>query len=413
MRKRLVALTALAAVLVSGCGGAYDLPLPGGAAGGKDVYRVAVQLQDVMDLVPQSAVKVNDVTVGAVESIELDDWQPVVTVRIENGVKLPDNAVAELRQTSLLGEKFVSLAPPTDVAPTGRLGDGDVIPVSRTGRTPEVEEVLGALSLLLNGGGVAQLQVINRELNNALQGRESDIKGLLRELDTFVGGLDEQRSQIVRALDELDRLSARLAEQKKDVATVLDGMPAGLAALEDSRKQLTTMLTALSDLGVVATRVIDASQQDTVANLEALQPVLTRLNEAGDALPKSLELLFTYPFHDGAADAVRGDYTNLRITLDGDLRALRTLLPPEPGPRPTGPGRPTPVPPRLPSVPDLPSVPGLPPLPDVCPTRLAPGANLPVECAPRQGTDGRAGDGADSGSDGRGLVDLLLPGALR
>jgi phospholipid/cholesterol/gamma-HCH transport system substrate-binding protein len=411
MRNRLVALTVLAAVLLSGCDGAYDLPLPGGAAGGKDVYRVAVQFDDVMDLVPQSAVKVNDVTVGAVESIELDNWQPVVTVRIENSVRLPDNAVAELRQTSLLGEKFVSLSPPADAKPTGRLGDGDVIPASRTGRTPEVEEVLGALSLLLNGGGVAQLQVINRELNNALQGRESDIKGLLSELDTFVGGLDEQKSQIVRALDELDRLSARLAEQKNDVATVLDQMPEGLKALEDSREQLTQMLTALADLGVVATRVIDASQEDTVANLQALQPVLTRLNEAGDALPKSLELLFTYPFHDGAAAAVRGDYTNLHITLDGDLRSLRNLLPPAPGP--TAPGQPAPAPPKLPAVPNLPTVPGLTQLPDVCPTRLLPGAKLPVECQPRQGSKQAGGTGDRTDPSDQGLVGLLLPGGLR
>ena len=32
--------------------------------------------------------------------------------------------------------------------------------------------MLGALSLLLNGGGVAQLKTITSELNNALEGRE-------------------------------------------------------------------------------------------------------------------------------------------------------------------------------------------------------------------------------------------------
>jgi phospholipid/cholesterol/gamma-HCH transport system substrate-binding protein len=192
-------------------------------------------------------------------------------------------------------------------------------------------------------------------------------------------------------------------------------MPEGLKALEDSREQLTEMLTALSDLGIVATRVIDASQEDTVANLEALRPVLTRLNEAGVALPKSLELLFTYPFHDGAADAVRGDYTNLHITMDADLRALRNLLPAEPAPKPTAPGAPAPTPslPRLPTVPNLPSVPGLPPLPDVCPTRLLPGAKLPVECQPRQGTTQGTANGTDGSPDQRGLVDLLIPGGLR
>ena len=51
---------------------------------------------------------------------------------------------------------------------------------------------------------IEQLQVINTELINVLEGRESDIKGFLDELDTFLGGLDAQKGQIVRALTPAD-----------------------------------------------------------------------------------------------------------------------------------------------------------------------------------------------------------------
>ena len=40
------------------------MPLPGGADLGGDPYAVTVEFRDVLDLVPQSAVKVDDVTVG-------------------------------------------------------------------------------------------------------------------------------------------------------------------------------------------------------------------------------------------------------------------------------------------------------------------------------------------------------------
>ena len=53
---------------------------------------------------------------------------------------------------------------------TSRSATATSIPLERTGRNPEVEEVLGALSLLLNGGGVAQLKTIASELNMALDG---------------------------------------------------------------------------------------------------------------------------------------------------------------------------------------------------------------------------------------------------
>ncbi|MGN6636807.1 MAG: hypothetical protein ACTHJ6_15310, partial [Oryzihumus sp.] len=53
----------LAVGSLAACQGAYDLPLPGGAAQGGDVYHVTAEFADVLDLVPQSAVKVNEVTV--------------------------------------------------------------------------------------------------------------------------------------------------------------------------------------------------------------------------------------------------------------------------------------------------------------------------------------------------------------
>ena len=371
----------LATLSLTACEGVYDLPLPGAAAGGDDVYRVTVEFADVLDLVPQSAVKVNDVTVGAVEDVSLDGWHARVRVRLLDSVRLPDDAVAQLRQTSLLGEKFVSLERPPGGG-SGRLRDGDVIPLDRSGRNPEVEEVFSALSLLLNGGGVAQLKTIDVELTKAMRGHESDIRGAVEQLDTFIGGLDEHKGEIVRALDGLDRLSARLAAQKQDIGAAIDDLGPGLEVLADQRRQLVRMLTALSDLGEVGTRVVNASKADTVANLRALSPILTRLSEAGDALPKALEMIATYPFPRAATDAVRGDFTNLRITADLDLRTiLRNLGGPDqpelpPLPRPTGTALPTTLPTALPtSLPTvtatLPTVPGVTSTPVASPTGLA------------------------------------------
>ncbi|MFI5426502.1 MlaD family protein [Aeromicrobium sp. UC242_57] len=150
--------------LVGGCGfSPYDLPLPGGADLGAEPYAVKIQFRDVLDLVPQSAVRVNDIAVGKVTDIELQGWTALVTVKVNKDVKLPDNAVATIRQTSLLGEKFVSLAPPENGS-LGTLGDGDTIPISRAGRNPEIEEVLGAASLLFNGGGLEKTNTIVKEL---------------------------------------------------------------------------------------------------------------------------------------------------------------------------------------------------------------------------------------------------------
>ena len=225
---RVAALACVGALALSGCDfSVYDLPLPGGADLGDDPYSVRVQFRDVLDLVPQSAVKVNDVTVGKVDDIEVDGFTAEVTLLLREDVKLPENALAEIRQTSLLGEKFVSLEAPETGASQDLLSDGELIPLESSGRNPEVEEVLGAMSLLLNGGGVAQLKTIATELNKALDGRESDVKSVLRQLDTFMGQLDRNKQDIVEAIESLNRLAVSINKQRGSIELALDEMPAG------------------------------------------------------------------------------------------------------------------------------------------------------------------------------------------
>ena len=337
---RTAALVCVSALTLTGCEfSVYSLPLPGGADLGDNPYSVTVQFNDVLDLVPQSAVKVDDVTVGKVDDIDLDGYTAEVTVLIRGDVELPDNAEAQIRQTSLLGEKFVSLGAPESGASTEPLGNGDVIPLERSGRNPEVEEVLGAMSLLLNGGGVAQLKTISNELNNALEGREDNVRSVLDQLDTFMEQIDENKGAIVEAIESLNRLAISLNEQEGAITLALDEMPQALESINQQRDDLVTMLEALSDLSSVGTRVIRDSKVATIDSLEALAPTLTKLAEAGDALPKSLQVFLTYPFVDAvvgknpaqARNLHMGDYTNLSVELDLNLTGQQEPSLPGPG----------------------------------------------------------------------------------
>ena len=86
--KRTVVLAAgicIVAITVSGCGGVSDIPLPGGADIGSDPMYLTIAFEDVLDLVPQSAVKVDGVPVGRVESISVapDGWTADVGVVVD------------------------------------------------------------------------------------------------------------------------------------------------------------------------------------------------------------------------------------------------------------------------------------------------------------------------------------------
>ncbi|WP_084513407.1 MCE family protein [Nocardia mikamii] len=338
-----VAVVGVTAMLVGSCSsdGIYSVPLPGGADVGDHPMRIDVRFDDVLDLVPQSAVKVEGVPVGRVESIDVapDGWTASVHTVVNSSVKLPANAHAEVRQSNLLGEKFVELSAPKDDASPDRLKDGAVIPVDRTRHAVEIEQVLGALSLLLNGGGVAQLQPIVVELNKALAGRENRVRSLLDQADTLIDGLNQQVADIQHALDSLGTLSSRVGQQSEQIGKILDELPAGIKILDEQRPQLIGLLKQLDRVGQAGVDVLDKSKDNLIRDLQALRPTLQELGRSAPDLVSALPLIPTYPFPDEAIKSTFGGSVNTWLSVDTQIGVLMSNL---------GVGKPDPVyiPPR-------------------------------------------------------------------
>ncbi len=334
MLKTLV-VASVSAVVLSGCSiSPYDIPFPGGADTGSHPINIKVEFRDVLDLVPQSGVRVHDSTVGKVTDIKLKGWTAVITLQVNRDAKVPANAVASIRQTSLLGEKFVSL----DAPPTGAVGlmkDGGNIPLSRSGRNPELEEVLSAASLLFNGGALDKTRTIVRELNNTLDGNESEVKGLLVSANAFVSQLDANKAGLLSSLEKVNNLAVETNKQTGAITGALDNLPGALKVVNEQRDDLVKLLEALNKLGDVGTNVVKDSKADTVADLKALAPVLRQLAASGDDLAKSVATLLTFPFTDGsvggptvqgAKDFHYGDYFNLNLSLDLSLDQVTGIL---------------------------------------------------------------------------------------
>lgn len=317
--------TAIAAVAIgltltlTGCewNGLNSVPLPGTEGGEDGAYTVKIEMPNVTTLSQNSPVRVNDVTVGTISGIEVDGWHALVTVSLNPDVELPANATAKIGQTSLLGSQHLELAPPIGIAPQGTLQDGDLIPIERAGAFPTTEQTLSSLSVVLNGGGLAQLNDITTELNAALLGREDSVRDLLPQLDQLVGSLDNQRTQIVSAMEGIDRLSTTVNQQSDTLTAALDAVPPALEVLVGQRQNLTNALVSLGEFSDVATRVINQSGDDLKANLHSLAPLLNQLAGTGNALTNSLSVLLTFPFPMKNLDqVVRGDYANLMMTID-------------------------------------------------------------------------------------------------
>ena len=322
---RRVALALVIAASTAGCGwqGLNSLPLPGTAGRGPGSYTVQAQLPDVRTIEPNSRVQVDDVTVGTVTKIERQGWHALLTMSINGDVDLPANATAAVGQSGLLGSLHVELAAPSGVAPQGKLKDGAVIPLSSAGFYPSSEQVLAALTLLLNGGGIGQVQDITESLSTALAGREQDLRSLLGQLDTFTRYVRDQSADIIATAESLNSLSGKFADQKPVVDKALTTIPGALKVISDQRR---TLVDALDQLGKFSALVADSTNQTKdglVQELTELGPVLESVANAGPALTRALGLFATYPFPtDNVGIWQRGDFANLTAVIDLTLSRL-------------------------------------------------------------------------------------------
>ncbi|WP_059014509.1 MCE family protein [Mycobacterium sp. M26] len=318
------ALTVVIAV-VPACGwrGLNSLPLPGTAGRGPGAFTIQAQLPDVRTIEPNSRVQVGDVTVGTVTRIERQGWHALLTMSIDGDVSLPGNATATVGQSGLLGSLHVELAPPTGVAPQGRLQAGAVIPLSSASTYPSSEQVLAAVSLLLNGGGIGQVQDITQSLSTALAGREQDLRNLITQLDTFTRIANEQSADIIATAESLNALAGQFADQKPVLDKAVHTIPDALRVIDEQRDVL---VDALDQMGKFSALVADSTRQTKdglLAELRELGPVLEALANAGPALTRALGLFATYPFPtDTIGTWQRGDFANLTAVIDLTLSRL-------------------------------------------------------------------------------------------
>lgn len=321
----LVLLIIAAVAGVSGCGwrGPNSLPLPGTAGGGPGSFTITAQLPDVTNLEENSRVRVADVTVGNVTRIERQNWHALVRMRLAGDVDLPANATAKLGQTSLLGSMHIELAPPTGVPPRGKLHQGSLIPLASAGMYPTTEQTLGALSLLVNGGGLGQLQDITKALSTAFNGREKDLRDLIQQVERFVSYLDDQTGDIISATEKLNGLVGRFAHADPVIERALKTIPGALSVLKDNRTQLADAVDRLGKFSALTASTVNGIKDNLVAELNQLGPVVESLANAGPALTRSLSHLATYPWPNETLDKwCRGDYCNLTAVFDLTLSRL-------------------------------------------------------------------------------------------
>jgi phospholipid/cholesterol/gamma-HCH transport system substrate-binding protein len=326
---RTVALAAVA-LMLSSCGvwpwrGISNVELPGGPGTGSERMSIYVQMPDTLALNVNSRVRVADVFVGRVRAIELKNWVATLTLDLEPNLGLPSNALARIGQTSLLGSQHVELEPPPD--PSGELRSGDTIPLKNSSAFPSTERVLASIATILRGGGVQNLETIQTEIFNVLNGRADQIRAFLTKLDTFTDELNQQTEDITRAIDSTNRLLSIVGQRNDTLDQVLTEFPPLIKHFADTRDLFADAVEALGRVSVAADNALAPASDNLHTNLQNLQRPLKQLGRASPYVIGALKLLLTAPFSiENVPKVVRGDYLNASLMVDLTLSAVDNTI---------------------------------------------------------------------------------------
>ncbi len=104
---------------------------------GGDLYEVTALFNTATGLKSGAAIEIAGVEVGRVRGISLKEDRALVTLAVNNGVKLYTDTIASIKTRGIIGEKFLALSPGGGGDP---LKAGDVIRDTESGL--DLEEVV-------------------------------------------------------------------------------------------------------------------------------------------------------------------------------------------------------------------------------------------------------------------------------
>ncbi|MEV5003153.1 MCE family protein [Nocardioides sp. LML1-1-1.1] len=312
-RAVLAAVLTLALGVMTGCGTTMrDLPIPGTGVSG-DTIEVKAEFAEALNLAQGAPVKVNGVDMGRVKEITVDDFTAEATLTLKSDAELREGARARLRYTTPLGELFVDVTNPAD----GKvLGDGAKLELKDTATAPTVENALAQASLLINGGGLAQLQTVTEELNSALNGNEADYRTLLDRATVFLTQANATSSSIDAVLTSLNSLSKTLNGRKDTINRAVREIAPAAKVLREKTPDFTALLAEIEKFAQTANGTVNATRSQLLTLLKEVEPVLAEFAKNNGVFETSMQKVIAAAA--AADEVVATDYLNIGLTLHLD-----------------------------------------------------------------------------------------------
>jgi virulence factor Mce-like protein len=332
---------------------------------------ITIDFEQTNSVYKGSDVKILGVPVGKVETLTPRGDVVRAKVSYKGDVKLPNDVKAVVVSPSIVGDRFIQLAPAYDGGAV--LKDHAYLPIDRTAVPVELDQIYqslddlsvalgpegankeGSLSKLIDGtaaqfdGQGAQLnETIHNfgKLSTTLSNNKDELFGSLREVEEFVSLLKSNDSAVRSFNDSTAKVSTVLAGERQDLKETLRQLSLALvdvnSLVKENRGKLRSNVDNIASLAALLAKHKDELAEQTINAPTALTNVALAYNGTSGSLDTRNdipELLF------GSATDPTTFVCNLlgETVTDGICATLGGLL-----------GKTVPATPKVPDLPALP-----------------------------------------------------------
>ncbi len=263
---------------------------------GKKGYELHINYPQVSGLMPGHVVRYAGVQVGTVKKINVAPDKVEVIAEINDDIKIPQGAVFTISSDGIMGEKFVSVIPPTKPG-QGYVPEGSTVQGAAGGGMDEFFASSGDLVKRMENIASAFENVFgDKEVQQSMKAGFKNMNDIAENMNTFTKVMAEvavaNQQDITSMIHQINELSQRMNGTAAHIESIMNGVDnngqtgknvAAIAQnMADTSKRMENIVSVLE--AVAKDPVTQQSLKETLVNVketsERANKILGTLTEA-------------------------------------------------------------------------------------------------------------------------------------
>jgi virulence factor Mce-like protein len=231
-------------------------------------------------------VRLLGIDVGRITDVVNDGDVVRVEMDLEEGTEVPADAHAVIIPLTLLGERYVQLAPVYEGG--DRLAPGDTIPMERTRLPAEVDDLLRGLDEYLGSIDPQNAGELVTNLAEIVDGQGAELNELIQNAHATIDLLSDKGDELGHIVDALAGLTGTLAMRTESIEQLITSYSEVSGVLADNAEDVDAFVVQLDRAAVALAGLLEDNQDLIDQDVDVITTVTRTLQRNIDSLERTL-----------------------------------------------------------------------------------------------------------------------------